>query len=88
MKGGRSRASFQERLKKLKPLEYYHHELLEQAGVELEKTERFFQMAYTLLGPRFEKILSEAKGDALEGDRGTNPTGRLIYRILHAFEQG
>ena len=88
LKGGRSRTSFQERLKSTGPLQYHHLELLERAGAELDKTEKFFQMAYALLGPRFERILSEAKGDALEGDRGTNPTGRLIYRILHEFEQG
>ena len=85
--GGRSQTSFQERLKKAKGLEYYHRELLELAGVKLEKTEKFFQMAYALLGPRFEKILSEAKGDTLEGNHGNNPTGRLIYRILHELKQ-
>ena len=45
-------------------------------------------MAHALLGPRFEQILSEAKGDALEGNPGSNPTGRLIYRILYELEQG
>jgi len=45
-------------------------------------------MAYALLGPRFAKILSEAKGDAIEGDGGKNPTGRLIYRILYEFKDG
>ena len=88
LKGGRSRASFQERLKNIGPLEYHHLELLERTGVQLEKTEKFFQMAYALLGPRFAKILSEAKGDAIEGDGGKNPTGRLIYRILYEFEDG
>ena len=88
LKGGRSQASFQERLSKTGVLQHHHLELLEQAGVKLRETERFFRMAYALLGPRFERILSEAKGDALEGDTGTNPTGRLIYRILYEFEQG
>ena len=88
LKGGRSRASFQERLKNTGPLQYHHLELLERAGVQLEKTEKFFQMAYALLGPRFEKILSEAKGDDIEGDSGRNPTGRLIYRILYECEDG
>ena len=88
IKGGRSQASFQERLKKTKELEYYHRELLERAGVKLEKTEKFFQMAHALLGPRFEKVLSEAKGDILEGNRANNPTGRLIYRMLYELEQG
>jgi hypothetical protein len=88
IKGGRSQSAFQKRLKKAKSLESYHRELLERAGVKLEKTRKFFEMAHALLGPRFDKILSEAKGDALEGNRGDNPTGRLIYRILHEFAQG
>ena len=88
LKSGRSRASFRERLKNAGPLPYHHLELLERAGVQLEKTRKFFQMAYALLGPRFERVLSEAKGDAMEGDRGRNPTGRLIYRMLHEFEHG
>ena len=88
LKGGRSRASFQERLKNTGPLQYHHLELLERAGVQLERTEKFFTMTCALLGPRFAKILSEAKGDALEGDGGRNPTGRLIYRILCEFERG
>ena len=54
----------------------------------MEKTEKFFQMAHALLGPRFEKVLSEAKGDVLEGNRANNPTGRLIYRMLYELEQG
>ena len=87
-KGGRSRRSFQERLKKAAPLASYHRELLERAGVKLAATETFFEMAQALLGPRFDRILSEAKGDALEGNRGNNPTGRLIYRVLSEFEQG
>ena len=87
-KGGRSRRSFQERLKKAAPLASYHRELLERAGVKLAATETFFEMAQALLGPRFDRILSEAKGDALEGNRGNNPTGRLIYRVLSEFEHG
>ena len=88
IQGGRSRRSFQERLKKARPLASHHRELLERAGVKLAETGTFFEMAHALLGPRFDRILSEAKGDALEGNRGNNPTGRLIYRMLHEFEQG
>ena len=88
LEGGRSRASFQERLKNAGPLHFHHLELLERAGVQLEQTETFFQMAYALLGPRFEKVISEAKSDAIEGDGGRNPTGRLIYRILGELERG
>jgi hypothetical protein len=47
---------------------------------------RFFEMTATLLGHnRFEQILAEAKGDALEGDPGRNPTGRIIYRLTEAL---
>ena len=88
LKSGRSRASFQQRLKNAGALQNHHLELLERAGVQLEKTGRFFEMAYALLGPRFERVISEAKSDAMEGDGGRNPTGRLIYRMLQAFEQG
>lgn len=85
---GRSRASFQERLRNAGPLPYHHLELLERVGMRLEKTERFFAMACALLGHRCERVLSEAKGDAMEGDGRRNPTGRLIYRMLHELEQG
>ena len=87
IEGGRSKASFQERLKGIRPLEHRHLELLEAAHVKLEKTEKFFQVAQALLGPRFDRILSEAKGDALEGDPGNNPTGRLIHRILNEIRK-
>ena len=88
LEGGRPRAAFQERLKNAGALHFHHLELLERAGVQLEKTETFFQMAYALLGPRFGKVISEAKSDAIEGDRGRNPTGRLIYRMLCELERG
>jgi len=88
LQSGRSQASFRERLRNAGPLPHHHLELLERAGVRLEKTTRFFAMAWALLGPRFERVLSEAKGDAMEGDEGRNPTGRLIYRMLHEIEQG
>ena len=56
--------------------------------MKLETTETFFRMAYALLGARFERVLSEAKSDALEGNDASNPTGRLIYRMLSEFETG
>lgn len=45
------------------------------------------QIILSFRGPRFERVLSEAKSDVLEGDRASNPTGRLIYRVLHEFER-
>ena len=55
MRGGRSRSSFQERLKKAGPLRDHHLDLLERAGADLEASQTFFEMAYALLGPRFEQ---------------------------------
>ena len=88
LRGGRSRSAFRERLEKAGPLQDHHLELLERAGVKLQRCETFFEMAYALLGPRFERVLSEAKSDALEGNHASNPTGRLIYRMLYEFERG
>ena len=87
IEGGRSRASFQERLRQSRPLEYRHRETLEKIRVNMETSEKFFQNACALLGHRFDRILSEAKGDALEGDIGKNPTGRLIHRILNELKR-
>ena len=88
IRGGRSQSAFQERLKKTSPLQNHHLEILERAGAKLETSETFFEMAYALLGPRFERVISEAKSDALEGNHASNPTGRLIYRMLCEFERG
>lgn len=89
IKSGRSQQTFYERIKKSQPLDDYHKELLEKAEVDLGKTEKFFEMAASVLGTAyFDQLVSEAKGDALEGNQGTNPTGRMIYRILKAMEQG
>lgn len=84
---GRSQKSYEERIKKRRPLNDYHRELLEKAEVEIEGNERFFENAAALLGGQMDMLLSEAKGDALEGDAGNNPTGRMIYRILEAVKR-
>jgi len=83
---GRSQTAYEQRLKRRKPLSEYHRELLERSKVEIEGNERFFENATALLGNQMDMILSEAKGDALEGDAGNNPTGRMIYRILEAIK--
>lgn len=86
---GRSEAQFQERVKASKPLDHYHRELLERAGVKLKSNERFFEMALALLGvSHFEQILSEAKGDHLEGNTADNPNARINYRLLDAIKKG
>ena len=83
---GRSQKVYNERLKKRRPLSDYHRDLLEKADVEIEGNERFFENAAALLRGQMDMLLSEAKGDALEGDAGNNPTGRMIYRILEAIK--
>ena len=84
--GGRSKQEFDRRVKTAQPLSDYHKELLQKSRAVLDGNERFFQLAAALLGQgKFEQILSEAKGDALEGSPGFNPTGRLIYRLMDAL---
>ena len=83
---GRSKQAYEKRLKARNPLSEYHRELLERSRVKLEGSERFFENAAALLGPQMDMVLSEAKGDALEGNTGDNPTGRMIYRLLKAIE--
>jgi hypothetical protein len=83
---GRSKQEFDRRLKETQPLSDYHKELLQKSRAEVAGSERFFELAAALLGEgRFAQILSEAKGDALEGSPGHNPTGRLIYRLMDAI---
>lgn len=84
---GRSKKDFDLRLKKRQPLSDYHIDMLNRARATLDGNQPFFEMAAALLGNnRFEQVLSEAKGDALEGDPGHNPTGRLIYRLMEALK--
>jgi len=86
LSSGKSHKIYTQRLSKRRPLSDYHRDLLEKADVELEGNERFFENAVALLGNQMDMILSEAKGDALEGDAGNNPTGRIIYRIIEAIK--
>ena len=84
---GRSKQAFDQRLKYIEPLSFYTRELMERANVAIDGNERFFEMAAALLGNRFELILCEAKRDAVEGDPGHTPTGRLIYRLVESVRQ-
>jgi hypothetical protein len=88
LKSGRSHELFSQALAHSTPLDGYETELLEAASVEIEKNRRFFEMTKALLlGPRFRSLLSEAKGDEIEGRKaGKNPTARLIHRIMEAIE--
>ncbi len=83
--GGRSRDEFHQRVSNAAPLTDHHVYLIQKAGATYSSNERFFQMVAALLGhSHFEMILSETKGDALEGNPGKNPTGRLIWRLMTA----
>lgn len=81
---GRSKQAFDKKLKNLQPLSGYASELMERAGIEINGNERFFEMAQALLGNRFEIIVCEAKTNAVEGDPGRSPTGRLIFRLVES----
>ena len=65
----------------------YEKELLTTAKVQMDRNRRFFEMAKAILKtPRFVSLLSEAKGDELEGRKArTNATARLIHRIMAAI---
>ena len=84
---GRSKQAFDQRLKYIQPLSFYARELMERASVAIDGNERFFEMAAALLGNRFEAIVCEAKTDAVEGDPGRTPTGRLIYRLVESVRE-
>ena len=86
LNSGRPRELLDQALSNIKPLDDYEKELLESAGVVLGKNRRFFEMAKTILKEvRFNGLLSEAKGDELEGRKARkNPTARLIHRIMEA----
>jgi hypothetical protein len=84
---GRSKVEFDRRMKQRQPLSDYAEELLAKAKVTIDGSRTFFEMTCALLGEnRFHAILSEAKGDALEGDPGNHPTKRLIYRLTEAVK--
>ena len=53
------------------------------------KTSLGQSIAKALVGAsRFEALLSEAKGDALEGRKATkNPTARLIFRLMETISE-
>jgi hypothetical protein len=87
LKSGRPRELLDQALCDIQPLVGYELDLLQTAGVEVARNRRFFEMAKAILqAPRFVALLSEAKGDALEGRAATkNPTARLIHRIMEAI---
>lgn len=87
---GVSHDEIQKRLQRILPLDSYDIELLERGKIVIDGNEQFFEMAKALLGKnRFEQLLSEAKGDALEGQKSSKtPTHRLIHRIMETAKAG
>jgi hypothetical protein len=87
LKSGRPPEYLEQALSNVGPLSAYEEELLEKADVEINGNRRFFEMAKAILKDiRFRGLLSEAKGDMIEGRAArTNPTARLIYRIMESI---
>ena len=88
LKSGRPRELLDQALSNIQPLSGFETDMLEVAGVEIQRNRLFFEMAKAILKqPRFVALLGEAKGDLLEGRKATkNPTARLIHRIMQAIE--
>jgi hypothetical protein len=87
---GRSEADLERRLRQQTPLDSYELDLLERGSIALTGNERFFTLAKALLGrDRFDLLLAEAKGDAIEKRPATkSPTARIIFRITEAIAAG
>ena len=83
---GNSREELARRLATIAPLDCRDLELLALAQVRLPGCEPALKLAKALLGgTRFEGLLAEAKGDALEGRPTTKtPNHRLMSRIMEA----
>jgi hypothetical protein len=85
---GRSKAEFDRLVRRSPRLTDHHVYLIEKAGAQLAGNEMFFRMAAALLGGRFDTILAETKGDAIEGrQRLFDPTRILIWRLMEAIKK-
>jgi hypothetical protein len=64
----------------------YETGMLETSGVVVGKNRWFFEVAKALLREgKFDGLLADGKADKLEGRKArTNPTARLIHRIMNA----
>lgn len=89
LQSGRTREELEKRLTNLQPLSSFETELLERGKVDVKGSGRFFRIAKALVGAsRFEALLAEAKGDAIEGRKATkNPTARLIFRLMETIAE-
>ena len=84
---GKTMASLQERLKKRSELTSYELEMLMKANIAVEPNRRFLELAKSVLGEdAFQSLLSEAKGDELEGRGAKIPAARLISRIIESVK--
>ena len=84
---GRTRELLEQRLADTPPLSGHELDLLEKADVRVTGNERFFKLAKAMLPYcEFISLLSEAKGDNLEGKKAKkNQTARLIWRLKSAI---
>ena len=85
---GKTEAQYHERISKSVKLDFGDEELIIRAGAEIDGNEKFFESAAALLGiEKFRNVIATAKTDAIEGDKGKNPTGRLIYRLIESIKR-
>jgi hypothetical protein len=84
---GRTGEELDRRLERIEPLDERDLDLLSRAKVVLDGNQKAFELAKALLGrSKFESLLSEAKGDAIEGRPSTKtPNHRLMSRIMEAL---
>lgn len=87
LKSGRTRDDWARMLTRIEPLSGYETDLLAAAKVDFEQNQRFLEAARAILGEsQFIGLLSEAKGDLLEGRKATkSDAARLVHRIMEAI---
>jgi len=87
LQSGRPREFFDRAIANIERLSDYDVERLKIAGVVIEGSETFLELAKAILpNSMFNTLLSEAKSDELEGRKARkNPTARLIHRIMEAI---
>ena len=86
MDSGRDPEYLKQALSNITPLDEHQIYLLTAGNIEIEKNRKCLEwMKAILKDEKFNAILSEAKGDELEGRKARKtPTARLIYRLMEA----
>jgi hypothetical protein len=89
IQAGHTEEELQRRLDNMEPLNEYELDVLERAGINVEKDRRFLELSKALVGLlRFDEIAADCKNDALEGRAAIkNPSARFIWRIMEAVGQ-